>query len=457
MKLRALLICAFALVACDDDDDDLVPDDDDDVTAAARDFQVRIENVAPWTVLRTGTQTQKLAGGEGIIGAGEAFEIRFTAGKGQNINFAMMLVESNDWFFAPGPEGIPLFSTDGTPTSGDVTRFVRLWDAGTEFDQEPGAGDAIGLRQPSRDFGEADPQIDVREVDTTVRLDDGRTFVRPETTSMIRVTLTPGPDQQFTLRIQNRSNTTTLSTSIGTMPIRLSTFTWAVHTTPAPIFTPDEPERDNGLEQLAEAGLPDPLGQSLRNVRGAATGLSPGVFVVHTNPDPLFLPGAADFGVGLEQLAEDGNQVPLADALAAAPPPGVVETGSFDTPVGASAPGPAMPGQAFELTVHGEPGQFLSFASMFYMSNDWFFATRPEGIALFFGDVPRWGDVTSDTVLYDLGTESDEELDVGPNTAAQQPAPNTGRPDRTAVVREVTLERYPTPEVLHIRVTVTPL
>jgi hypothetical protein len=274
---------------------------------------------------------------------------------------------------------------------------------------------------------------------------------------MIRVTLTPGADQSFTLRIQNVSNARTLVTSQGALPVHVSPVAWAVHRNPAPIFTPGEAARDNGLERLAEAGSPDDLGNALRNLRGAATGLSPGVWVVHTQPAPLFTPGSADTGMGLERLAEDGNQLPLGDALATNPPAGVVASGTFDTPVGATAPGPAMPGQAFEVTIHGEPGEAVAFATMFGMSNDWFFATRPEGIQLFFGDIPRACDVTADVLLYDLGTEADEEFDVGPNTAPQQPAPDTGRPDRTTEVRQVTLERYGVPAVLHLRVTLTPL
>lgn len=453
----ALLICVFALMACGDDDPNgVVDDDDDDVDTVGRDFALRIENIAPWTVLKNGTQTSTTVGEEGPAAVGEAFEIRFTAGNNHFVSFATMLGESNDWFFAPGPEGIPLYS-GGVPISGDVTRFVRLWDAGTELDQEPGVGNATGGLQPMRNFGEVDPDALVREVAMTVRLDNGSEFVRPPTSAMIRVTLTPGLEQSFTLRIENVSNLMTLSTSQGPLPVTLSPVVWAVHRNPAPIFSIDQPARDNGLENLAEAGQPDPLGTALRSARGYATGLSPGVFVVHEGTAPLFAPGSPDYGVGLERLAEDGNQLPLRDALAVNPPAGVSELGTFDTPAGTTAAGPALPGQAFEVTVHGEPGDRLSFATMFGMSNDWFFATRPEGIELFFDDSPRFGDVTSEIVLYDLGSERDEELDVGPNTAPQQVAPDSGRPDPTAVVREVALDRYGVPEVLHLRVTLTPL
>ena len=406
-------------------------------------------------MLKAGTQTTRTDLTDGPIGPGEAYVIRFTAGQGHALSFAAMLRESNDWFFAPGPEGIPLY-TNGRPLSGDITRLVQLWDAGTELDQEPALGDATGPHQPMREYGEKDPDPLVREVPVTVRLGDGRTFVRPEVAAMISVTLTPGADQQFTLRIENISTATTLVTSAGEFPVHVSPFAWTVHRAPGPLFTPGVPARENGLEALAETGAPDPLGTALRNTRGAATAVSPGVFVLHTLPAPLFEPGTADRELGLERLAEDGDHTALRNALAASPPIGASATGAFDTPSGAEAAGPAVPGQAYELVVRGVPGDAISFATMFGMSNDWFFATRPEGIALFHGEDPRSCDVTSDVLLYDLGTETDEELDVGPSTAPQQPAPDTGRPDRIAEVREVSLERYPVPVVLHLRVTLTP-
>lgn len=455
MRLLLVSLIVVALGACGDDESVAPPDTTPDAGTAAREFTLRIENIAPWTVLKAGTQSTRPNMTEGPLAPGDAYEMRFTAANGHFLSFAAMFGESNDWFFAPGPEGIPLFS-DGQPIAGDITGLVRLWDAGTELDQEPAVGDATGTRQTARNVGDADPDATVREVPVTARLGNGSTFVRPEISAMIRVTLTPGPEQQFTLRIENVSTATTLVTSQGALPVHVSPYAWAVHRTPAPIFTPGERARDNGLETLAEAGLPDSLGTALRNVRGAATALSPGVFVVHRAPAPLFTPGSLDYGAGLERIAEDGDPSALIAALTTNPPVGASAVGTFDTPLDARAPAPAQPGQAYELVVRGEPGDSLSFATMFGMSNDWYFATRPEGIALFYGNIPRACDVTSDVILYDLGTESDEELDVGPNTAPHQPAPNTGRPDRDTTVREVTLERYGVPEVLHLRVMLTP-
>jgi hypothetical protein len=450
MKILAWTCCALALgAACsDDDDDDGTTDDggDDLPEVTARDFTLRVENVAPFTVLRVSSQRTKTTGTDGSLGPGELYDVRFTAGVGQSVSFAMMMFESNDWFFAPDPAGIPLY-VDGQPNVGDVTSFVRLWDAGSEFDQEPGVGDATGVLQISRDQGAPDPDNRVRLVPDSMVLDTG-TFVRPPIESMIRVTLIAGADRQFTLRIQNRSTANTLQTSRGPRAVTLSPVVWAVHREPGVLFVPDAPRPDNGLEQLAEAGQPDTMSFELSFLRGSATPLSRGVFVIHREDAPLFTPGMIDRALGMQPLAEDGDPTALLASIQAA---GFVATGVLET-----GHGPAFPRESFEVEFTAEPGDKLSFATMFGTSNDWFFAPEPAGVELFLGTIPRWGDVTEAVQLWDLGTETDEELDVGINTGSQQTAPNSGREDRTIEVREVTAQRYDVLEVMHLRVTLTP-
>ena len=67
-----------------------------------------------------------------------------------------MFVQSNDWFFAPGPDGIALFDADGNPISGDITSQVFLWNAGTEVDEEPGIGPNQGPRQKGPNTGKTE-------------------------------------------------------------------------------------------------------------------------------------------------------------------------------------------------------------------------------------------------------------------------------------------------------------
>jgi hypothetical protein len=91
------------------------------------------------------------------------------------------------------------------------------------------------------------------------------------------------------------------------------------------------------------------------------------------------------------------------------------------------------------------------------MSDDWFFGTEPEGIALFDeAGNPVNGDVSDHVGIYDAGTELDEQLAIGPDTGPQQPAPNTGAADPVAQVRAVSAARYGQPASAHLRVTLTP-
>src|SRR5215813_2828872 len=190
----------------------------------------------------------------------------------------------------------------------------------------------------------------------------------------------------------------------------------------------------------------------LSNGKTEPVAVAPVLYVIHTNRAPLFTSGEPDRGKGLEALAEDGPTGPLAESLKGQP--GIVHVGATDTPVGASSPGDIWPGQAFEFKVTAKPGERLTFAS-----NDLFYAPREDGIALFDASgKPISGDVTSQILLWDAGTEVNEEPGLGPNQGPLQPAPNTG-PREHGVVRPITEVKdgfhYPTvPEVL--RVTITP-
>jgi hypothetical protein len=172
------------------------------------------------------------------------------------------------------------------------------------------------------------------------------------------------------------------------------------------------------------------------------TPFAPGVWAVHTAADPLFSAGQADRGQGLEALAEDGD--PSALAAAVAGQAGVSASGAFNTPVGASEPGPLLPGEAYEFNIVAVPGDMLSLATMFVQSNDLFYAPDGAGIALFNSDgTPVNGDVTGQIQLWDAGTEVNQEPGVGPDQAPRQAGPDTG-PDEDGVVQIVSDEfTYP--------------
>ncbi|MBK9035814.1 MAG: spondin domain-containing protein [Myxococcales bacterium] len=459
MKKTAVMFTALAaLAACGDaDEPELTPDAGATTDAAPTPttFTVRVDNVAPWTVLKAGLASTKLVATPGPLASGEAYDFTFTAGRGQALSFATMFGESNDWFFAPGPAGIALYDGDGAPVSGDVTAQVELWNAGTELDQEPAVGDSTGPRQSGPDAGAPDPDPTVRSIPVTAPLSSGVMFTRPAIDAVIRVTVTPGANRQFTVRLQNVSTATTLVTSAGSRDVHLSPAVWALHAAPGPLFTPGAADRAQGLEQVAESGRGAGLVNVLGVLTGVATPASPLVWAVHRGGTPLYDLGVADRGDGLERLAERGDPQVLADSLDASRT-GLVGAGVLAVPVGAAGPGPARPGQAYEAEISALPGDRLSFATMFGMSNDWFFASDPAGIMLFNPDgSPMSGDVTHMVGIYDAGTELDEELGIGPNTAPQQATPDSGAPDPIRQVRAVGA-RYPAPASAHLRVTLTP-
>lgn len=154
--------------------------------------------------------------------------------------------------------------------------------------------------------------------------------------------------------------------------------------------------------------------------------LSPGLYIVHRDGMPLFSTGMNDRGLGLEKIAEDANPANLAMAL-----PGAV---IFNTPVGASMPGPATPGKKFEFSFQASPGDRLSFLTMFGQSNDGFYAPADTGLALFNGNTPVSGDVSAQVPLWDAGTEVNQRPGNGIDQAARQPMPGLGTPEKLPIL-----------------------
>ncbi|WP_186758695.1 spondin domain-containing protein [Echinicola salinicaeni] len=131
--------------------------------------------------------------------------------------------------------------------------------------------------------------------------------------------------------------------------------------------------------------------------------------------------------------------------------------GVFTTPVGSNSPGPIIPEGAYEFDIKASKGEKLSFVTMFAQSNDLFFAPSEAGIELYHPDGnPRSGDVTDEIMLWDAGTEVNEEPGVGPNQAPRQSAPNTG--DNENGVVQLVDDGYTYPETSEvIKVTLEPM
>jgi len=118
----------------------------------------------------------------GPIRPGDSYEFTFTAASGMNLFMTQMFGQSNDWFYAPGRNGIALFDDKGMPVSGDITDQFYLWDAGTEKDEEIGIGPNQGPRQKGTNTGEAENGV-------VHRVGDARWTARNK--EFFRVTITP--------------------------------------------------------------------------------------------------------------------------------------------------------------------------------------------------------------------------------------------------------------------------
>jgi archaellum component FlaF (FlaF/FlaG flagellin family) len=369
-------------------------------------FKVTIENVQiPKLYFSSGVfNTPKGAGSPGPATPGNAFEFSFNAGKGQRLSFVTMFGRSNDLFFAPDGKGIELYQGD-TPISGDITSMIKLWDAGTEMNEAPGMGMYQANTEPAPNTGpgESKPVTEISMVN------DGFTY--PSVASILKVTISNDGTTKFTVRIEDVMGAFT--------PV--SPGCWVIHTSDYPIFEPGKTDRGLGLEANAEDGNPVNLGKYLSDNSGLVTPISPGVWTVtKAGMHPVFQNNQLDYGDGLKFIAQGGDPTMLASALKTKS--GILSTGVYNIPLGASAAAPLLPGDKFEFTVTATKGSYLSFASMFGQSNDLFFAPSDTGIPLWNGNVPTFGDVSSQVSLWDDGTEVNEY----PGAGNHQPARGTG-------------------------------
>lgn len=109
-------------------------------------------------------------------------EFKVVAKPGDKLSFATMFVQSNDKFYAPANGALDLFDVNGKPISGAMTASVRLFDAGTEVDQQPGVGADQAPRQKAANQG-ADQNAVVMEAN------DG--FAYPPVSDVVRIEIQP--------------------------------------------------------------------------------------------------------------------------------------------------------------------------------------------------------------------------------------------------------------------------
>ena len=181
--------------------------------------------------------------------------------------------------------------------------------------------------------------------------------------------------------------------------------------------------------------ISNPEGMTASNGVKFPFALSPGMFVLSTKNAPLFTEGKPARANGLEMQAEDGDPSGLVKSFEAMHHASNLH-GVFNTPVGAMGPGPIRPGDSFEYTFTATPSMKLFSTMMFGQSNDWFYSPDANGIALFDAKgLPVNGDITNKFILWDTGTEVDEEIGIGPNQGPRQKGPNTGVDEHSVVMR----------------------
>ncbi|WP_231367549.1 spondin domain-containing protein [Gillisia sp. JM1] len=439
-------------------------------------FTVTITNVViPKPIFQSGVFS--IPEGEtakGPLFPGDAYEFEINAGPvvlpmdgGTRLSFVTMFVQSNDLFFAPDEGGIPLYDGSDNPigSSGpvDVTDQVFIWDSGTEVNEATGGPNQKPQQAPTAE----DQGIDENGVVTKI-IGNTDSFgnIIPDADEVIKVTIEYIGDAQFRVRIINVSTATTIATPAlgeGTRAaVPISPGVYAVHTKLAPFFKVGEPAANAGLvssqegvENIAEDGFPAALAADTFAATGLIVPLSPGAWAVHEEGTMhIYALGVPVFGNGLEAVAEDGTSMALANYLSTLAT--VSASAAFNTPVGASSPGPIGPGQSYKFSFTASEGMNLSLATMFIQSNDWFYSFDETGIPLFNNGVAIDGNITSQVFLYDAGTEIDEYPGAGLFQVIRQPAPNTGAPDPNNLVRLVGDSEFnnvpPTSQVIMITI-----
>lgn len=378
-KVFLLAMIAVGFVACDENE------------PTTGTFTITVENAF--------TAKDYLASGTvgGLIEPGQEMSFSFHAGKGSFLNFATMFVQSNDLFYGFDDGGLPLYDDQGNPKVGDMTAAITLWDAGTEVNEMPGTGANQAPRQSGANTGMDENGV-VRPVDDN--------FTYPNATDIIYVSLAHDGSTEFTVTLKNVSGNASLPT-----PFAGGVF--AVHGDGVKLFNAWEAASE-GLERIAEDGNSEMMSTKLGDNTGFASPYAPGVYAVHNSGAmPIFINGEADKGLGLEALAEDGDASALGAAIAGLDD--VTASGIFDTPDGASAAGPILPGSSYSFTFTAEDGDYFNLATMLVHSNDLFYGFGDAGIALFENGIAINGDMTSKLKLWDAGTEVNEYPGAGNN------------------------------------------
>ncbi|WP_114789044.1 spondin domain-containing protein [Niabella yanshanensis] len=374
-----LPVFAFPLLvsACNKDNENMPQ------TSAAT---ITIENVLDSRPL-VESGTFKNNGASPLIVPGESVSFQFSAAKGQALTFATMYGWSNDLFFAPANPGIELYQDNGTPIEGEVSSQIRLWDNGTRINQMPGAS----VSHP----GTASGAQNVTEVNGT----DAQGNSYASAASLMKVSLHYEGNSTFTVTITNTSGSTSNPTPFSPGVWAISYIAGGNLLYPNPLYEAGKPTA-NGLTNIAEMGDNSVLSTYLTGQTGIFTPLSPVLVVVYSGSEnPIYKTGQMDQGKGLKELAQKGDASGLAAYLKTVQ---AVKEVYILPAASTTVLLPKVGGQAgssVSQSVNVTQGDRIAIATMYGFSNDWFFASKDNGV-----DAMQKGDVSSSIGLFDNGT-----------------------------------------------------
>ena len=232
--------------------------------------------------------------GPGIALPGGAYEFAIHAHEGDYLSFATMLAQSNDGFLAPNEYGIALYDM-GAPVSGDVTDQVYYWDLGSERNEPIGEGMYQAPRQAAPNSGpDGDGMVRLAS-----ELDDSLSY--PTADELVVVTLTAGEMGEFTVRIDNVSD-------MSMYPSPITPVFWIVHSGDMMMMDDDMADDDDMMDD----DMADDDDDMMDDEMADDDDMMMDDEMMMMKMGILFTSGQADYGHGLEALAEDGDPSALA-------------------------------------------------------------------------------------------------------------------------------------------------
>ncbi|GEM_PF-2052265 len=403
-------------------------------------FDITISNVINYLNVHTFVERTSIATGASqgpgpLNNADFQYQISFQAVPGTRFTPVTMMGNSNDWFLSPEDfAGIDLFP-NGQALEGDIAGELILFDLGTEADNMPENFPPAGAN-----VGPADPDPLTRIVDRQGR--DGATYI---TADLVYEASTDGQSAgTFTLTIRPVE---AMLPDPDMAPSSDNGFVATpgivvLHTQPDPLFTLGAEDRGVGLEAIAEDGSPAALFDWFNEVgtNGAPLRLassysvfSPGlVYAFNTERDPYFVQGETVIsGSGLEELAEDGNNAISVQFLSDLGIPVVASNETQNI-----GPGGDL---TFTIEVPQNQNYKLGIGTMLVNTNDWFISNNNAGVTLFDenGNPTTGVEGSARAYLYDAGTEVDQAVGFGADQAPRQSGPNQGAEDENNIIRRV--------------------